>query len=160
MSQPQGSQPSIDVEKTIREYIEQVVHMSLATTVDDHPWVCEVHFSFDDDLHLYFRSDAATRHCQEIARNPNVAGDIVTQHFKNQRVRGVYFEGTAERLQSVAEEDNAYKAVQRRFGNAKVFASTDPDGPGVYKVTVKNWYLFDSYGPAPVKKHQLPWKTA
>lgn len=160
MNEPQESQPQIDVEKTIREYIEQTVHMSLATTMDNKPWVCEVHFSFDDNLNLYFRSDAATRHCREIAQNPNVAGNIVTQHFKNQRVRGVYFEGGAERLQLVTEKDDAYTAIQRRFGNAKVFASTDPSGPGVYKITVRNWYLFDSYGPAPVKKHQLVWKTA
>jgi len=148
------------VEHIIREYIEQVVHMSLGTTVNNKPWVCEVHFSFDDDLNLYFRSDAATRHCQEIAQNPNVAGNIVTQHFKNQRPRGVYFEGTAERLDSVAEEDAAYTAIQKRYGNAKVFASTDPSGPGVYKITVKDWYLFDSYGPAPVKKYRLSWKEA
>lgn len=148
------------VEQIIREYIEQVIHMSLATTADDKPWVCEVHFSFDDDLNLYFRSDAATRHCQEIAKNANVAGNIVTQHFKNQRPRGVYFEGTAERLSSVSEDDVAFKAIQGRYGNAKVVASSDPEGPGVYKITVKNWYLFDTYGPGPVKKYQLHWTLA
>ncbi len=46
----------MDVEKVIREYLPKVIHMSLATCVDNRPWVCEVHFVYDDDLNLYWRS--------------------------------------------------------------------------------------------------------
>ena len=148
------------IEATIREYIPQVLHMSLGTSSNNKPWVCEVHFSYDDELNLYFRSTTDRRHCQDIADNPLVAGNIVTQHFKNQKVRGVYFEGEAEVLQDVDENHPAYKAVAARYGKAsKIEAAMPDDIPRYYKITVKNWYLFDSYGPAPVDKYHLPWKS-
>ncbi|HET7640788.1 MAG TPA: pyridoxamine 5'-phosphate oxidase family protein, partial [Ktedonobacteraceae bacterium] len=77
--------------------------MSLGTCADGRPWVCEVHFMYDDDLNLYMRTRTTTRHAQEIQMNPQVAGDIVTQHFLNQKPRGVYFEGQAELLDGVDE---------------------------------------------------------
>lgn len=151
-----------EIEQTIREYIPQVVHMSLATCVDDRPWVCEVHFAYDDDLNLYFRSLESRRHCKELRQNPCVAGNIVTQHFKNQRGRGVYFEGIAEELDEVDENHPAYKATVARFGEAfTIQAVTKHDNkPRYYKITVDNWYLFDAYGTDPGQKYQLPWRNS
>lgn len=148
-----------EIEYTIREYIEQVLHMSLATTVNNKPWVCEVHFSYDDELNLYFRSTSDRRHCEELVANPNVAGNIVTQHFKNQAVRGVYFEGQAEELGEVDESHPAYKAVEKRYGKASVIQaiSKDSAGPRYYKIAVTDWYLFDSYTSNPSQKYHLPW---
>ncbi len=67
----------MDVEKIIREYIDKTIHLSLATSSDNKPWVCEVHFAYDEQLNLYFRSLKSRRHSQEIAKNPNVAGNII-----------------------------------------------------------------------------------
>jgi uncharacterized protein YhbP (UPF0306 family) len=146
------------LEQTIREYIDQVVHMSLATTYNNKPWVCEVHFAYDNDLNLYFRSETTRRHSLEIELNPNVAGNIITQHFKNQRVRGVYFEGHAELLEAVDAGHPAYDSTLKRFGAGRIQATTkDSAGPRYYKITVSNWYLFDSYGQGPAEKHQLIW---
>ena len=103
-----------EIERIIREYIDQVVHMSLGTCVDNKPWVCEVHFAVDDELNIYFRSVKNNRHGQEILQNPHVAGNIITQHFKNQKIRGVYYEGTAELL----ERFGLYAFVH--FGNEVV----------------------------------------
>jgi uncharacterized protein YhbP (UPF0306 family) len=149
-----------EIEQAIREYIPQILHMSLATSVDDKPWVCEVHFSYDDELNLYFRSTTDRRHCIELEQNPNVAGNIVTQHHKNQLVRGVYFEGRAETLGQVDEDHPAYKAVEARYGAASTIQaiSADSPGPRYYKITVANWYLFDAYTSKPPQKYQLPWK--
>jgi len=149
-----------EIEHIIREYIDQVVHMSLGTCADGKPWVCEVHFAVDDELNIYFRSVTSSRHCQEIAQNPNVAGNIVTQHFKNQRIRGVYYEGTAEVLTDLTQDHPGVQATAKRFGEKSAIQAVKPedDKPHYYKITVKNWYLFDSYGPAPVGKYQLPWK--
>src|SRR2546429_174368 len=85
-----------EVEQIIREYLPGILHMSLGTSKDSKPWVCEVHFVYDNDLNIYFRSKKIRRHSQEIAQNPNVAGNIVEQHPAEQKPRGVYFEGTAE----------------------------------------------------------------
>ena len=149
------------IETTIKEYIDQIVHMSLSTCVDNQPWVCEVHFAVDDELNIYFRSIKSSRHAQEIAQNPNVAGNIVTQHFKNQRVRGVYYEGTAELMTDVTEDHPGVEATAKRYGRESAIQAVKPEDneSHYFKITVKNWYVFDSYGPAPVGKYQLPWKN-
>jgi hypothetical protein len=41
---------TFDTEKVIREYIQQVIHMSLSTSKDNKPRVFELHFAFDDSL--------------------------------------------------------------------------------------------------------------
>jgi uncharacterized protein YhbP (UPF0306 family) len=81
----------MDKEATLREYIDKTIHMSLATVSGTTPWVCEVHFAYDNDLNLYFRSLKSRRHSQEIASNPNVAGNIIDKYGLEDAVVGVYF---------------------------------------------------------------------
>lgn len=150
----------MDVEKTIRQYLPQVVHMSLATSKDNKPWVCDVHFAFDEDLNLYFRSLTLRRHSQEIAENSNVAGNIVTQHFLNQPgVRAVYFEGTAKMLEAGDEQQKAFETLSKRLqlGDEILEEAQRPYGHQFYKITVENFYLFDSYTSKPSQKYELKW---
>src|ERR1700754_950837 len=106
----------MDVEKAIREYLPNILHMSLGTSSDNRPWVCEVHFVYDDNLNLYWRSKPSRRHSQEIAQNPNVAGNIVEQHAKEAKPRGLYFEGTAEMI-TVEAESSIHRLFQERLGD-------------------------------------------
>jgi len=151
----------MDVEKVIREYLSTVIHMSLATTKDAKPWVCEVHFVFDDELNLYFRSKPSSRHSQEIANNKNVAGNIVAQHQLKDKVRGVYFEGTAEQLLNVGKDHLAYRLCQERFGLGKeiIKDAQEENGHKFYKITVNNYYLFDSRQSNPSQKYLLAWHS-
>ncbi|HJP81515.1 MAG TPA: pyridoxamine 5'-phosphate oxidase family protein [Candidatus Saccharimonadales bacterium] len=146
------------IESIIREYIPQIIHMSLATVRDNMPWVCEVHFSYDDDLNLYFGSSSKTRHAQEIIANPHVAGNIVTQHYKNQAVRCVDFEGTAEMLNAEAAERFAYPAHVARNGESQwLLNEIRKDGDmRFFKIKVKNFYVFDSY-EGERTKNKLVW---
>jgi len=146
------------LEQTIREYIPQVIHMSIATVKDNRPWVCEVHFSHDDDLNLYFISSSETRHAQELIANSYVAGNIVTQHHKNQKVRCVDFEGTAQMLDGEEAEKTAYQAYVGRYGESEnLLNEIRKDGnTRFFKINVENYYLFDSYDEAR-GKHMLPW---
>jgi len=151
---------SLDVEKIIREYITKTIHMSLATSRDNKPWVCEVHFAYDEDLNLYFRSLVSRRHCQEIADNPNVAGNIVRQHQPGEVPHGIYFEGTAA---LVAKDEAAQRAafqyfIEQQGSDEKAFAASQmPDGPQIYKINVENWYAFGKFDQPSVDKYQLPW---
>lgn len=148
-----------DVEKIIREYLVEVIHLSLATCRDNKPWVCEVHYVFDDTLNLYFRSTPTRRHSKEIAENPNVAGDIVKQHREGEKPRGVYFEGIAEMLENVDENHVAYKRYCERFGTDKVIleeAQTE-NGHKFYKITVNTFFLFDSKESNPSQRYELDW---
>jgi len=148
------------IEQIIREYIPQIIHMSLATVKDNKPWVCEVHFSYDDDLNLYFVSSSETRHAQEIINNPHVAGNIVTQHHKDQKVRCVDFEGAAQMLDGAEAERTAYKAYVNRYGASEgLLNEIRKDGnTRFFKISVNDFFLFDSYGDAR-GKHHLPWKS-
>lgn len=147
-----------EVEKIIREYLPQVVHMSLASSRDNKPWVCEVHFAYDDELNLYFVSSKDRRHSQEIEVNPQVAGNIVTQHHKHQKVRGVYFEGHAKAMEVSDETNRAYKTYIERLGGWDgLLKEISKDGnAAIYKIAVENFYLFDSYETSR-GKFQLAW---
>lgn len=149
----------MDIEKVIRDYLPQIVHMSLATSKDNKPWVCEVHFAYDDDLNLYFRSLTSRRHSQEIATNPNVAGNIVRQHSLGEYPMGVYFEGTAEMLGAGDAQDKAFKVIEARLkaGDGILAEAQNPDGHQFYKITVANWYAFGKLDGTGGKKYELKW---
>ncbi len=150
-----------EVEKIIREYLPDVVHLSLATSANNKPWVCEVHFVYDDELNLYFRSKKARRHSREIAANPRVAGNVVEQHRAEQKPRGVYFEGAAEILEDFDENHKAYEAFSRRLGVGPeiIEDAKSEDGHKVYKITISDLYLFDSRESSPSQKYHLKWSN-
>lgn len=147
----------MNVEKIIKNYIPQIVHMSLATSKNNVPWACEVHFAYDDELNLYFFSRPETRHCQEIAENPNVAGTIVTQHFKYQKPRGVYFEGEAHLITEEAEYSKAYEVYNARLDVEHWLPSAAAKGGKFYKIVVKNFAVYDAYESTLPGKHELAW---
>lgn len=149
-----------NIEKVIREYLPEVIHLSLATTVDNSPWICELHYVFDQDLNLYFRSTPSRRHSKEIEKNPKVAGNIIKQHSTEQKPRGIYFEGHGEMLQNVDKSHVAYKLYCERFRtNESILEEAQTkEGHKFYKITVNKFYLFDSIESKPSQKYELDWK--
>lgn len=89
-----------DIKKLLQEYLKQAKVMQLATSVNNQPWVCNVHFYSDEDLNFYWCSLSTRRHSQEIEQNPQVAvaikihEDTQTEHY----VIGIAVEGKAEVL--------------------------------------------------------------
>ncbi|MFI5275374.1 MAG: pyridoxamine 5'-phosphate oxidase family protein [Candidatus Saccharimonadales bacterium] len=152
---------AFDVEQTIREYVPQVIHLSLATCTDNKPWVCEVHYAYDNDLNLYFVSGVNRRHSEEIRKNPHVSGNIVTQHFLNQKVRGVYFEGGAKQLEDIDEMQHAYETYTKRYAASPQLAQVAKaeGGARFYKITVSDYYVLDGYVSDPPQKFHLLWKS-
>lgn len=149
-----------NVEQAIRDYLPQVVHMSLGTSRDNKPWVCEVHVAYDEDLNLYFGSSPSRRHSQDIELNPNVAGNIVEQHSLDMKPRGIYFEGTAKMLTDHDGLDSAFKLYRERFDtDPKKLedAKTDPSALQFYKISVDAYYIFDVRESDPATKYVLPW---
>lgn len=151
----------MNVEATIRQYLPDIIHLSLATCSSHLPWVCELHYAYDHDLNLYFRSFKSRRHSQEIARNPNVSGSIITQHAPKDKLRGVYFEGQAKMLEGVTSDHPAFSFYSQRFGSTPTIldeAKTD-NGAKFYQITVQQFYVFDSRQTSPGQKYQLAWKS-
>lgn len=148
-----------EIEAIVREYIDKSLHMSLATVSSDRPWVCEVHFAYDDDLNVYFRSKASRRHSQEIAANPHVAGNIVRQHSLEEAPHAVYFEGSAEMVTDEAQYPALYEIFKRRqdVTEAIIEDAQQAGGHKFYKITVENWYAFGKFGRDASDKYQLIW---
>lgn len=147
----------VDVEKIIREYIDKTVHMSLATVADNKPWVCEVHFAYDEDLNLYFVSKISTRHCQEIEKNSSVAGNIVKQHELAELPNGIYFEGEAEQINASAEDIKRYCS---RLGRDEVELTAwlnEGIERKMYKISVNNWAAFGKFDQETLQKYELEW---
>jgi 2'-5' RNA ligase len=138
----------VDVEQTIRQYLPDIIHMSLATSKGSQPWVCEVHFAYDDDLNLYYRSLITRHHSEEIAQNPNVAGNIVVQRVLGSPGRGVYFEGAAKLLQVIDDMHPAFTNLSKRLGigESTLEEARRSDGHHFYQVTVTDFYFFDQSG--------------
>jgi uncharacterized protein YhbP (UPF0306 family) len=151
----------MDIEQFIREYVKDIGHMSLGTCVDGKPWVCEVHFAYDDKLQLYFISSPMRRHSLEIATNPYVSGNIVKQHKKGEKPSGVYFEGSAKLLSGITPGSDTYKLYVKQQGAHPSLANLEhPEGPRFYKITVSDFYVFDATGKlGPPAKYHLSWKT-
>ena len=151
---------SVDIEKYIRAYLPEVIHMSLATSKDGKPWICEVHYAFDEDLNLYFRSLTSRRHSQEIAQNPSVAGNMTKQVGLDQPCMGVVdFEGKAELLAAGPEQDRAFECIKQRFSETDEILkqAQDPKGNQFYKVTVEKWYVFGKLDGQSPQKYKLGW---
>ncbi|HSX02742.1 MAG TPA: pyridoxamine 5'-phosphate oxidase family protein [Candidatus Saccharimonadia bacterium] len=148
----------MNIEQAIRDYLPPIVHMSLGTSKDNKPWVCEVHFAYDEDLNLYFRSLSSRRHSQEIAVNPYVSGNIVKQHSLEEYPRGVYFEGVAVRLEFGSERQKAFICIKERLHtNDNILEeANDPSGHQFYKITVETWYVFGKFDEDG-KKYELAW---
>lgn len=149
----------MDLEKIVREYIDKSLHMSLATVSGVKPWVCEVHFVYDDNLNLYFRSLASRRHSQEIASNPNVAGNIVRQHAVDEYPHAIYFEGTAATINDETEQQKLLPLFQKRLeaDESILEDAKKDDGHKFYKVRVENWYAFGKFGGDSGQKYKLSW---
>ncbi|MGH7157960.1 MAG: pyridoxamine 5'-phosphate oxidase family protein [Candidatus Saccharimonadales bacterium] len=153
------SETGLDIEKIIREYIDKSIHMSLATSADNKPWVCEVHFAYDDNLNVYWRSKTDRRHSQEIAVNPFVAGNIVKQHSLEEYPHAIYFEGTAELVEDESKHPEiAELFIKRQIGSSGIIEDAKKDdGHKFYKVTVANWYAFGKFGGDKGQKYTLNW---
>jgi len=134
----------MNIETVIRDYLPNIVHMSLATAASNKPWVCEVHFVYDDDLNLYFRSLPSRRHSQEISANPSVAGNIVKQHAAGEYPLGLYFEGQAALISDPAEREKLASLFKERLKiDTDILADAgNPDGHQFYRISVSDWYVF------------------
>lgn len=150
---------ALDIEKIIREYIDKSIHMSLATCKLNKPWVCEVHFVYDHDLNLYYRSLKSRRHSLEIEDNPNVSGNIVKQHNIDEVAHGIYFEGKAELIKDPKEMIRIFQLFKSRLGATEdiLNEAKREDGHQFYKITVSKWYAFGKFGLPDSLKYELTW---
>src|SRR5579883_3512628 len=120
----------MNVEELIRDYLKDAIVMQIATTHENKPWICTVHFAYDEKFNLYWISRPDRRHSQEIANNTSIAGAIVLPHVVGQKVRGIQFEGNAQQITDPTEAREALTYFAQRFHTAptrveNIIAQTD-----------------------------------
>jgi hypothetical protein len=74
-------------------------------------------------------------------------------------VVGVYFEGTAKRLETGEEQDLAAACLKDRIRitDDLIGEAATEEGHQLYKVTVTNWYVFGRFGDPSGQKYKLEW---
>ena len=121
--------------------------MQLATSVNNQPWACTVHFASDHDLNLYWTSKPDRRHSQEIAQNSNVSVTIpIEDNQKDGYVIGLSFAGKAEILKGKDEELAHNLSVKKlnRPANRLAAIRNDEDPHQYYRLKPSLIVLFDS----------------
>lgn len=94
------------VERLIREFLPKRNVMQLATSLNDQPWACTVHYYSDEDLNLYWISTAERHHSKDISLNQKVAVAILVHENTSTEkyIIGMSVVGTAELLTEGIEE--------------------------------------------------------
>ncbi|KAA3660556.1 MAG: pyridoxamine 5'-phosphate oxidase [Chloroflexi bacterium] len=110
--------------------------MTLATNGPLGLWAAAV-FYMNDGFRLYFLSAGHTRHAQNMAHTPHVAGTIQEDYAQWEKIKGMQFEGEIMRLSGTAR----IKAITA-YGKKYLFVTKKI--PTIQKALSKvNWYALD-----------------
>jgi uncharacterized protein YhbP (UPF0306 family) len=72
--------------------------MSLATSSKNKPWAATVFFAYDKNCNILFYSREDTKHCRDIAKNPNVALTFNQWNGKPNSIKGLQIAGRASKI--------------------------------------------------------------
>lgn len=126
----------------ISDYLKHAFIMQLSTSVNNQSWTCTVYFAYDENLNLYWISRPDRRHSQEITQNPKVSGAIVKLHTYGEKVRGVQYQGTAQKLEN-EEEVFAIETYTNRYNTARPRVTPQEESRSIYRVKPELFVLFD-----------------
>lgn len=108
----------------LREMIKEVLAendtLTMATADDNCPWAATLIYVFDEVFNLYFLSEKASRHSQELEKNPLVA---VAIHDQEGKMKGLQVQGRVV-LVPKSKIPSALKLFWRRFPWAKDWVSS------------------------------------
>lgn len=138
----------MDSKELIKQYINQPIIMQLATSQDNQPWVCTVHFYADEDLNFYWVSRTDRRHSKEIAANPKVSATIVVHEntATEDWVISITAEGVAELLETSIVQKIGQDFINKTSKDPTMLEKVmTPDNPDkFYRLKPSRVVLFDS----------------
>jgi uncharacterized protein YhbP (UPF0306 family) len=136
----------MDPQQLAKEYLKQVNIMQLATTQDNEPWICTVHFYADDALNLYWVSRTDRKHSEQIAQNPSVGVTAVIHENTPEEnyVIAVTAVGSAELVKDAPESiRSAY--VEKLNKPPSLLPSDDPKNlQEFYRLKPDTFVVFDT----------------
>ncbi len=138
----------IEIKKLLHDHLKKARVMQLATSVNNKPWACTLHFYSDEDLNFYWISTPVRRHSQEIEKNPNVAiaikihEDTPTEKY----VIGIAAEGIAELLSENEIEKIGNKYVDKLIKDPSILNDilSGKNPHKFYRLKATNIVLFDT----------------
>jgi uncharacterized protein YhbP (UPF0306 family) len=101
----------MDIKELAKDHIKNSYVMQLATSRDNKPWICNVHFLADDDLNMYWMSVPNCRHSEDLAANP-LAAVAIAVHTEMPLI-GVQIEGKVEQLEFADHEPLLHRYAAR-----------------------------------------------
>lgn len=113
-----------DLRATVVGYLAERYSLTLATQGPEGPWAAGLYFA-SDGLTLYFLSDPASRHCQDIAADPRVAAAVHEDYRDWREIRGIQLEGRAEPVAAAAELARAWEVYLAKFPFVRQFRVGD-----------------------------------
>jgi uncharacterized protein YhbP (UPF0306 family) len=138
----------MSVEALIREYLSTVKVMQLATSTDDQPWACTVHYYSDESLNFYWISTLEREHSRHIAQNPKVAATILVHENtpSENYVIGISVGGTAELIGEYIDEKVGQAYVQKHAKDPNLLAdiASGKNPHKFYCLRPSRFVLFDS----------------
>jgi uncharacterized protein YhbP (UPF0306 family) len=105
----------MNAEAIVKELINKANVMQMATSIDNKPWVCNLHFYADSENNLYWISTEARLHSEHIKANPNTAATILIHENTSQEnyVIGLSISGESELLGSEVAESIAQGYINK-----------------------------------------------
>lgn len=114
----------MQIDPVILTFVREHHVLTLATALNDIPSCCSCFYVFrEETAEFVFKSDAATRHAEEILKNPVTAANIHVETETIGEIKGLQIRGRARRLDE--NDADAIGLYNRRFPYAA-------DSPGSY----------------------------
>lgn len=136
------------VEELIKAYLPSKNIMQLATSVDDQPWLCTVHYFSDDDLNIYWISTKERKHSIDIHKNPNVAGYVLVHENTPVEawVIGLAFEGKVEYVGEELDEEICTGYIKKLNKDLNLMAGikNGTNAHKFYRLIPTKFVLFDN----------------
>jgi uncharacterized protein YhbP (UPF0306 family) len=120
-----------ELKKLVLEILKSGHLISIASSDTGGLWVCDVIYTYDEDLNLYWISRAESRHSKAYVANPQAAGSITTVEKPEGKGKGIQIEGTVALLAQIPE-DSLARYTQKRKGKE---AWVPAEGEVWYKLT-------------------------
>jgi uncharacterized protein YhbP (UPF0306 family) len=108
----------------ITSFLKKHHVLTLATVSGDQPWVANCFYAFQEEQMVFvFTSGYETRHIQEAALNPKVAGNVVLETSIIGKIQGIQFSGILIKAEGQAL-DHASSSYLKRFPFAALMDTT------------------------------------
>lgn len=134
---------SILTKDLVLKFLAENKLMAVAT-YGDFPWIATVYYTFDKNLNLYFLSNPATLHAQQILKNPKVAVSIANSSQDiNKPKRGLQLSGIAQQISGLEKIKYALDLWKTNLKVVNPKLTYKAVTGRMFKITPKRIKLFD-----------------